>query len=143
ERITLELTETAATGDAVQMKDTLARLRLKGFKLSIDDFGTGYSSLVQLHKMPFSEIKLDRSFVADCTTASQSRSIVKLLIDLGRALGMNAVAEGVETPDVLRLLRELGCDQAQGYHIARPLAADEVLHYLARHTSAEWVRHTT
>jgi EAL domain-containing protein (putative c-di-GMP-specific phosphodiesterase class I) len=140
ERITLELTETAAMHDAVQMMDVLARLRLKGFKLSIDDFGTGYSSLVQLHRLPFTEIKVDRSFVADCTTSSESRSIVRLVIELAHSLGMNAVAEGVETADVLDLLGELGCDQAQGYHIARPLSAADVLPRLARHASAEWAR---
>jgi EAL domain-containing protein (putative c-di-GMP-specific phosphodiesterase class I) len=140
ERITLELTETAAMRDAEQMLDVLGRLRLKGFRLSVDDFGTGYSSLVQLHRLPFTEIKIDRSFVADCTVSGESRSIVKLVIELARAFGMNSVAEGVETSEVLNLLRELGCDQAQGYHIARPLSAEDVLPRLARPAGAEWTR---
>ena len=108
------------------MMDVLTRLRLKGFKLAIDDFGTGYSSLVQLHRLPFNEIKVDRAFVTDCTTSGESRSIVRMIIDLAHALGMTAVAEGVESADALDLLRDLGCDQAQGYLIARPIDATDV-----------------
>jgi EAL domain-containing protein (putative c-di-GMP-specific phosphodiesterase class I)/CheY-like chemotaxis protein len=125
-RITLELTETAAMRDAVQMTDVLTRLRVKGFGLSIDDFGTGYSSLLQLHRLPFNEIKVDRTFVSDCTTSTESRSIVRMVIDLAHALGMRAVAEGVETADTLRLVRELGCDQAQGVFVGPPLDAGDV-----------------
>ena len=139
-RVTLELTETAAMQDAVQMMDVLTRLRLKGFKLAIDDFGTGYSSLVQLHRLPFNEIKIDRAFVAACTTSAESRSIVRLVIDLAHALGMKAVAEGVETAEALTLLRELGCDQAQGYFIARPVAAADMTDAIARHRQSEWFR---
>jgi EAL domain-containing protein (putative c-di-GMP-specific phosphodiesterase class I) len=139
-RVTLELTETAAMQDAVQMMDVLTRLRLKGFKLSIDDFGTGYSSLVQLHRLPFSEIKIDRTFVADCTISAESRSIVRLVIDLAHALGMRAVAEGVEQAEALDLLRELGCDQAQGYFIARPMAGADVPDMVLRHKDSAWFR---
>jgi len=139
-RVTLELTETAAMQDAVQMMDVLTRLRLKGFKLAIDDFGTGYSSLVQLHRLPFSEIKIDRAFVTDCTTSAESRSIVRLVIDLAHALGMKAVAEGVESADALDLLRELGCDQAQGYFIARPIAAGDVPDTMLKHRQCDWFR---
>lgn len=139
-RVTLELTETAAMQDAVQMMDVLSRLRIKGFKLAIDDFGTGYSSLVQLHRLPFNEIKIDRTFVADCTTSRESRSIVRLVIDLAHALGMRAVAEGVETVETMDLLRELGCDQAQGYFISRPIEAPEVPAFVVQHREAGWVR---
>ena len=139
-RVTLELTETAAMQDAVQAMDVLTRLRLKGFKLAIDDFGTGYSSLVQLHRLPFSEIKIDRTLVADCTTSAESRSIVRLVIDLAHALGMKAVAEGVESADALDLLRELGCDQAQGYFISRPIAASDVPSAMLKHKQSDWFR---
>lgn len=139
-RVTLELTETAAMQDAVQMMSVLTRLRLKGFRLAIDDFGTGYSSLVQLHRLPFSEIKIDRAFVADCTRSGESRSIVRLVIDLAHALGMQAVAEGAETAETLDLLRDLGCDQAQGYFISRPVAAADVAGVLARHKESAWFR---
>jgi EAL domain-containing protein (putative c-di-GMP-specific phosphodiesterase class I) len=139
-RVTLELTETAAMQDAVQMMDVLTRLRLKGFKLAIDDFGTGYSSLVQLHRLPFSEIKIDRAFVADCATSAESRSIVRLVIDLAHALGMKSVAEGVESAEALDLLRALGCDQAQGYFISRPIAAGDVPSTMLKHTQSDWFR---
>jgi len=137
-RVTLELTETAAMQDAVQMMDVLTRLRLKGFKLAIDDFGTGYSSLVQLHRLPFSEIKIDRTFVADCTGSDESRSIVRVVIDLAHALGMRSVAEGVESAEALDLLRSLGCDEAQGYFIARPIAAAAVPPAILKHTQSDW-----
>ena len=139
-RITLELTETAAMRDAVQMMDALTRLRVKGFQVAIDVFGTGYSSLLQLHRLPFSEIKIDSTFVAGCATSSESRSIVRLVVDLAHALGMKAVAEGVETADALRLLREMGCDEAQGAFIALPLPAVDVPAAVARHAESAWYR---
>ena len=139
-RVTLELTETAAMQDAVQMMDVLTRLRLKGFRLAIDDFGIGYSSLVQLHRLPFNEIKIDGTFVADCTHSAESRSIVRVVIDLAHALGMKAVAEGVESAAALDLLRELGCDQAQGYFISRPIAAGAVPAAIETHRQSAWVR---
>jgi EAL domain-containing protein (putative c-di-GMP-specific phosphodiesterase class I) len=124
--------------DALQMMDVLTRLRLKGFKLAIDDFGTGYSSLVQLHRLPFSEIKIDRTFVVDCTRSDESRSIVRVVIDLARSLGMRSVAEGVESAEALDLLRSLGCDEAQGYFISRPIAAAEVPASIQKHTQGDW-----
>jgi EAL domain-containing protein (putative c-di-GMP-specific phosphodiesterase class I)/ActR/RegA family two-component response regulator len=119
--ITLELTETGAMGDAVQMMDVLTRLRIKGFRLSIDDFGTGYSSLVQLQRMPFSEVKIDRSFVMQMTRSADCRVIVEIVIDLARKLGLRSVAEGVESQTILDDLQKLGCDGAQGYHMSRPV----------------------
>jgi EAL domain-containing protein (putative c-di-GMP-specific phosphodiesterase class I)/CheY-like chemotaxis protein len=135
ERLVLELTETATMRDAAQMIEVLARLRLKGFRLAIDDFGTGYSSLVQLHRLPFSEIKIDRAFVTDCATSAESGSIIKLVVGLAHALNMTAVAEGVETVDSLKLLAELGCDQAQGYYIGRPMPAAQIAEWLDAYTS--------
>ncbi len=139
-RLTLELTETAAMRDAVQMMDVLTRLRVKGFHLAIDDFGTGYSSLVQLHRLPFSEIKIDRTFVAGCATSSESRSIVRLVVDLAHALGMKAVAEGVESSEALRLLREMGCDEAQGDFIAPALDAIDVPAAVLHQADSRWYR---
>jgi EAL domain-containing protein (putative c-di-GMP-specific phosphodiesterase class I) len=120
------------------MMDVLTRLRLKGFKLAIDDFGTGYSSLVQLHRLPFSEIKIDRTFVTDCTKSDESRSIVRVVIDLARALGMRSVAEGVENAEALDLLRSLGCDEAQGYFISRPIAAADMPATIDKHAQSDW-----
>jgi EAL domain-containing protein (putative c-di-GMP-specific phosphodiesterase class I) len=128
--MTIELTETGAMHEAVQMMDVLTRLRLKGFKLSIDDFGTGYSSLVQLQKMPFSEIKIDRSFVMQMQTNQGCRVVVEIVIDLARKLGLISVAEGVEEEAALHSLREMGCDAAQGFHVCRPLAAVRVADFV-------------
>jgi len=131
--LTLEVTESALMSELVTSLDILTRLRMKGFGLSIDDFGTGYSSLSQLHKIPFTELKIDQSFVMSMSNDSDSRAIVKTCILLGHELNMKVVAEGVETRDVLRMLNTLGCDIAQGYHISRPIPEQELLEWaLAR-----------
>ncbi|HKS88390.1 MAG TPA: EAL domain-containing response regulator [Stellaceae bacterium] len=126
----LELTETGAMREAVQMMDVLTRLRLKGFHLSIDDFGTGYSSLVQLQKMPFSEVKIDRSFVMQMMHNQGCRVIVEIIVDLARKLGLRSVAEGVEDQAALDALTEIGCDVAQGYVVSRPLSAAGIAEFL-------------
>jgi EAL domain-containing protein (putative c-di-GMP-specific phosphodiesterase class I) len=133
ESMTLELTETGAMREAVQMMDVLTRLRLKGFKLSIDDFGTGFSSLVQLQQMPFSEVKIDRSFVMQMINNESCRIIVEILIDLARKLGLRSVAEGVEDEAALRSLMALGCDGAQGYYLSRPLAVSRIPAFIAEY----------
>lgn len=120
DRLVIELTE-GATTPLIKLMDTLTRFRIKGIGLAIDDFGTGYSSLMQLRQLPFTEVKIDRFFVDDAVTSSDSRLIVKSIIDLAQGLGLTATAEGVETRDQLRLLHELGCDVAQGYLISHPL----------------------
>jgi len=124
--VTLEVTETAVMGDPVQTMDVLTRLRLKGFHLSIDDFGTGYSSLVQLRKMPFSELKIDKSFVIEMKRNQDCHVIVKAVIGLGQELGLSVVAEGVETADVFEAVRKMGVDAVQGYFIGRPARADRI-----------------
>jgi len=124
--LTLELTETSAMRNAVQMMDVLTRLRVKGFKLSIDDFGTGYSSLIQLRKMPFSELKIDLSFVMHMMRDKDCRIIVEVIIDLARKLGLTSVAEGVESELIWNTLLGLGCDRGQGYYLGRPMAADRI-----------------
>jgi EAL domain-containing protein (putative c-di-GMP-specific phosphodiesterase class I) len=133
--ITLELTETGAMREAVQMMDVLTRLRLKGFKLSIDDFGTGYSSLVQLQRMPFSELKIDQSFVMSMTSNHGCAAIVEIVIDLARKLGLTSVAEGVEDEAALRALDAMGCDLAQGYHISRPLPAEHLTDFVRQYAA--------
>jgi EAL domain-containing protein (putative c-di-GMP-specific phosphodiesterase class I) len=131
--MTLELTESNAMREPVQMRDVLTRLRLKGFELSIDDFGTGYSSLVQLQRMPFSEIKIDRSFVAQMMDNTGCRVIVEIIIDLARKLGLTSVAEGVEGEAALESLTAMGCDIAQGYYLSRPLAADGLSEFVRKY----------
>ena len=124
--ITLEVTEGALMGELVTSLDILTRLRLKGLGLSIDDFGTGYSSLSQLHRVPFTELKIDQSFVSNMAEDDEARAIVRTCIILGHELKMKIVAEGVETSEQLELLRQMNCDIAQGYFISRPVPADQI-----------------
>jgi len=130
--ITLELTETALMDELSKSLDTLTRLRLKGIGLSIDDFGTGYSSLSQLHRAPFTELKIDRSFVSHMNVDMEARGNVKTCIMLGHELNLKVVAEGVESREHLELLKAYGCDVAQGYYVSRPMAAEEVLAWASR-----------
>ncbi|TWX72018.1 EAL domain-containing response regulator [Colwellia demingiae] len=123
--IVLELTESTLMDIEVTSLDILTRLRLKGFQLSIDDFGTGYSSLSQLHKIPFTELKIDQSFVANMKKENESKAIVQTCIMLAHKLNMEVVAEGVEDKDTWDLLLAEGCDIAQGYYIAKPMPADQ------------------
>jgi EAL domain-containing protein (putative c-di-GMP-specific phosphodiesterase class I)/DNA-binding CsgD family transcriptional regulator len=127
----LEITESAVSKDAGRTMDILSRIRLKGMHLSIDDFGTGYSSLKMLRQMPFSEIKIDQSFIADVTTSRESRAIVKSIIDLAANMEMNCVAVGVETAEAADALEQMGTCDMQGFFIARPMPIEEVSAWLA------------
>lgn len=120
-RIILEVTETASMDNPLALLESLTQFRIHGFQLSIDDFGVGYSSLVQLARLPFSELKIDQMFVKTLSSSEESRKIVVSVIGLGKSLGLNVVAEGVEDESALNYLRDLGCDEAQGYFIARPM----------------------
>jgi EAL domain-containing protein (putative c-di-GMP-specific phosphodiesterase class I) len=120
DRLVLELTE-GSTQPLVKLIDTLTRFRIKGIGLAIDDFGTGYSSLMQLRQLPFTEVKIDQAFVADVPYSRDSRLIIQAVTDLSHGLGLTATAEGVETIDQLRIVRELGCDCVQGYLVSPPL----------------------
>jgi len=124
ERVVLELTESSAMVDPILSLDLMTRFRMKGFRLSIDDFGTGYSSMVQLVRLPFSEIKVDKSFVLSALQSQESRTVIKSIVDLGHSLGLLVTAEGVEDKATLDYLNTLGCDLAQGYSIARPMDGD-------------------
>lgn len=129
DQVTVELTE-SATQHVIRLLDTLTRFRIKGIKLALDDFGTGYSSLLQLRQLPFTELKIDQHFVRDLAIAEESRLIVKSVIDLAHALGLIAVAEGVEDAETLNLLGELGCDEVQGFFIARPMAPGDLVPWM-------------
>ena len=124
--LTLEITESVLMGELVTSLDILTRMRIKGIGLSIDDFGTGYSSLLQLHRIPFTELKIDRSFVMAMLDDEEARAIVKTCIVLGQELKMKVVAEGVETQAHWQALKELGCDIAQGYFISKPVDAESI-----------------
>jgi EAL domain-containing protein (putative c-di-GMP-specific phosphodiesterase class I) len=120
DRLILELTE-GATQPLVKLMDALTRFRIKGIGLAIDDFGTGYSSLMQLRQLPFTEVKIDQAFVADAPNSRDSRLIIEAVTELAHGLGLTATAEGVETIDQLRVVKELGCDFVQGYLVSPPL----------------------
>lgn len=136
DRLVLELTE-GATQPLIKLMDTLTRFRIKGIGLAIDDFGIGYSSLMQLRQLPFSDVKIDRLFVADAPRSEESRLIIRCIIDLAHGLGLTATAEGVETGEQLNLLREMGCDVAQGYVVAIPLAPDQLCEW-EKELAARW-----
>lgn len=130
DQLIFELTETSAMDDPVASLDLLTRLRMIGFHLSIDDFGTGFSSMLQLVRLPFSEIKVDKSFVMTAMSSQESRTVVKFIVDLGHSLGLRCTAEGVEDAEVMAYLTEIGCDLAQGYYIARPMVGKNVWPWL-------------
>lgn len=130
DRLVLELTE-GATQPLVKLMDTLTRFRIKGIGLAIDDFGVGYSTLMQLRQLPFTELKIDRFFVEDATTSKDSALIVQSIIELAHGLSLTVTAEGVETLEQLLLLREQGCDVAQGYFVAQPLEPAAIHDWIA------------
>lgn len=123
-RIVLELTETATMRDPTAALEMVTRLRLKGFHAAIDDVGTGYSSLSQLVRLPFSELKVDKTFVRRLSVSSECRTIVEAFIQLGHRLGLIVIAEGVEDEETMKYLASKDCDFAQGYYIARPMTAE-------------------
>jgi EAL domain-containing protein (putative c-di-GMP-specific phosphodiesterase class I) len=130
----LEITESAIMDDPARALATLNKLSLLGFKLSIDDFGTGYSSLAYLKRLPVDELKIDKSFVMSMERDADDAKIVRSTIDLAHNLGLTVVAEGVEDAKAWQMLRELECDEAQGFHMGRPMPATEFVSW-----SAAWL----
>jgi EAL domain-containing protein (putative c-di-GMP-specific phosphodiesterase class I) len=128
----LELTETEAILNIAAALENLTRLRIKGFGLAIDDYGVGYSSMQALSRMPFTEIKVDRSFVAAAASHPKYRLMIEHTIAVARQLGLKTVAEGVETRAEYELLAGLGCDRVQGYFISRPVEGSEFLRWMLR-----------
>lgn len=129
--LSMEITENGVMEDPRKSMDTLRRLDQLGIRLAIDDYGTGYSSLSYVKKLPVTELKIDQSFVRDMTTDADDAMIVKSTIELGHNMGMQVVAEGVEDLAIWALLRQMGCDMAQGYCISKPLPADRFEQWLA------------
>ncbi|OIQ96422.1 cyclic di-GMP phosphodiesterase Gmr [mine drainage metagenome] len=127
----LELTESILIQDVENVLATVKRLTLLGVKLSIDDFGTGYSSLSYLKRFDIDKLKIDQSFVRDLASDEDDAAIVRAIIQMARSLNLKTIAEGVEDIGILQRLRLLHCDEAQGYHIARPMPADAFAAYLA------------
>jgi diguanylate cyclase (GGDEF)-like protein/PAS domain S-box-containing protein len=136
----LEITESTMLSDPVRTKRVLDKLATMGIALSIDDFGTGYSSLSYLSQLPVNEIKIDRSFVMNMAQSDNDAVIVRSTIDLGRNLGLQVVAEGVETEQAWDELSELGCTLAQGYYLSRPVPAAELTQWLLRRPAGEPAR---
>ncbi|HYT38298.1 MAG TPA: EAL domain-containing protein, partial [Acidimicrobiia bacterium] len=132
--LVLEITESATVEDTEGIITRLGELKALGVGLAIDDFGTGYSSLSYLRRFPVDKLKIDRSFVAGVATNAEDRAITASVIDLGHALGIRVVAEGVETMDQLENLAEMGCDLAQGYNWLRPADGDQVSDWLGIRT---------
>ncbi len=124
--VTLEITETHVMSDAVRATRALTELAALGVRLSVDDFGTGYSSLAYLQRLPVDEVKIDKSFVMTLGRDDGADAIVRSVLDLARNLDLWVVAEGVEDASAADRLRELGCQEAQGFHFARPMAAGEI-----------------
>jgi EAL domain-containing protein (putative c-di-GMP-specific phosphodiesterase class I) len=120
----LEMTESSLIPDIHTAMEVLGSLRRLGVSLLMDDFGTGYSSLSYLNSFPFDVLKIDRSFIGRMTTGEQPLQIVRTIIELARVLGMDVVAEGIETLEQYQLLRQLGCRFGQGYLFARPMSAE-------------------
>lgn len=129
----VEVTESGLIRELAKALDILARLRVKGLMLSIDDFGTGYSMMQQLRRVPATEIKIDRSFVRDLESDDSARVMVQKTIEMGHDLDMEVVAEGVETDGQLAMLRQYGCDIAQGYMFSRPLPGDELIGWIKKY----------
>ena len=134
-RLELEITETVVLQEDQANRAALAELAALGVGIALDDFGIGYSSLSYLRAFPFSKIKIDQSFVRELTDKSDSAPIVRAIADLGRSLGVPTIAEGVETPAQLRLVRAAGCKEAQGFLFSRPVPAAEVCGIIVRRKS--------
>jgi EAL domain-containing protein (putative c-di-GMP-specific phosphodiesterase class I)/CheY-like chemotaxis protein len=125
-----EITESMIIADPVLAAEVVTRLRIKGIGLSIDDFGTGHSSLLSLMRLPFTELKIDRSFVAGCDNDPEALKIIRATVSLGHELGMSVVAEGIETAVVAQRLAQAGCDAGQGWYFARAMSADRLEKWL-------------
>lgn len=130
-RLSVEIAETVAVREGAAT-ECLTRLRLMGVRLSMDDFGVGWTSLVQLYRVPFGELKIDRSLIRELAWSAEARTFLAALIALAHSLGVEVCAEGVETPGSLEFLRAAGCDRAQGHLFSPPLSEDEFMGFLHR-----------
>jgi diguanylate cyclase (GGDEF)-like protein len=137
-KLTLEITESSLFVDAPRTRATIDGLYDVGLRMAVDDFGTGYSSLSYLRRLPVHELKIDQSFVAGMLIDPQDEVIVRSTVDLGHNLGLQVVAEGVESFEILACLREIGCDVAQGYAISQPVASADIVGWLQRSSVRAW-----
>ncbi len=128
--IEIEITESVLMSDHAGVVGALNALRESGMRIALDDFGTGYSSLSYLKRFPIDVVKIDQSFVRDIPADANDAAIALAVIGIGRSLGMRTVAEGVETEAQLEFMRANGCDEVQGYYVARPMPAEDVAAFL-------------
>jgi diguanylate cyclase len=143
-----EITESMVMADLSGARDVMKRLSQLGVRLAIDDFGTGHSSLAYLKQFPVQEVKVDRTFVQGVANSPVDSAIVRAIIDLANAMGISAMAEGVETQDQVTGLKLLGCEVAQGFYFSQPLTAADFGELLTRHftspaPAASWARSAT
>ena len=131
EKIVVEITETGLIHELSRTLDVLTRLRMKRIQLSIDDFGTGYAMMRQLQNVPATELKIDKSLIENLHANESDRVMVEKIIEMGHELHLEVMAEGVKTREQLILLREMGCDGAQGFLFSPPLSATELVDWLA------------
>jgi EAL domain-containing protein (putative c-di-GMP-specific phosphodiesterase class I) len=134
--VKLEITETVVMENVEVATNMLRQIRALGIELSIDDFGTGYSSLSYLHRFPLNTLKVDRSFVTQMQGNNENTEIVRTIVTLARTLGMDVIAEGVETPEQLAQLRALDCKYGQGYYLSKPRPAKEAEKLIA--SNKQW-----
>jgi diguanylate cyclase (GGDEF)-like protein/PAS domain S-box-containing protein len=128
----LQLTESMLMADAERAQSQLERLRAQGIRVAVDDFGTGYSSLAYLKRLPVDDLKIDRCFVRELACDERDQALVQAAVGMAHSLGLRVVAEGVEDAATLDILRSIGCDMMQGYHISRPLPADNLREWATR-----------
>jgi EAL domain-containing protein (putative c-di-GMP-specific phosphodiesterase class I) len=126
----LELTESIIIRDTENVLATVKRLQLMGCKLSIDDFGTGYSSLSYLKRFAVDKLKIDQAFIRELDKNQDDAVIVRTIIQMANNLGLHTIAEGIESQEIMALLRENHCDEAQGYYIGKPMPADEFIQFI-------------
>jgi EAL domain-containing protein (putative c-di-GMP-specific phosphodiesterase class I) len=131
ERLVLEVTETAIMRDPMSTAHRLGLIKQLGVSVAVDDFGTGYSSLSYLREFPIDILKIDRSFIASMEDSSESIALVRTLVNLGRELGLQTLAEGIEQHAQFSRLQDENCDAGQGYIFARPLDSDDIMRFLA------------
>ena len=136
ELVTLEVTESTIMNDPTRAVTVLSMLRALGVKLAVDDYGTGYSSLAYLKRLAVDELKIDKSFIIGMLAEDESTVIVRSTIELGHNLGLRVIAEGVESAEIWQGLLPLGCDLLQGYHLSRPMKAEDTIAWTAAWTTA-------
>lgn len=140
-RLCLEITESGLVSETDNAVANLRAISALGVRLAVDDFGTGYATLKQLQNLPVHELKIDRSFVSGMQENRGNQTIVRSTIDLGKQLGLRVVAEGVETVEELRSLATMGCDEVQGYYVAKPMDPDEIIDWLRMRNALQGVQH--